>query len=104
MSAVPTCLLSLGNKCKKYASKIAKNVANSVLFYRGINVLEKPELQKTFDNRRQTQRAKEWDEQKKSHSKRTSLEMKLEERAHKLKEVVRSLCVRKPTIWVPDQV
>ena len=54
---------------------------------RGVNVLEKPELKKTFDNRRQTQREKEWDERKKSMTKRSSLEMKLEQRANKLKEV-----------------
>ena len=75
------------NRFYKFRNCCDRKIYHVHVFYRGINVLEKPELQKTFDNRRQTQRAKEWDEQKKSHSKRTSLEMKLEERAHKLKEV-----------------
>ena len=53
--------------------------------FRGVNVLEKPELKKTFDNRRQTQRAKERETEQ--ANKRTSLEMKLEQRANRLKEV-----------------
>jgi hypothetical protein len=46
-------------------------------------VLEKPELNKVLQNRRETQRRKEWQEQ--ASSKRTSLEMKLEQRATRLK-------------------
>ena len=46
-------------------------------------MLEKPELSKVLQNRRETQRRKEWEEQ--ASSKRTSLEMKLEQRATRLK-------------------
>jgi len=56
-----------------------------VIAYRGVNVLEKPELTKVLQNRRETQRRKEWDDQKKMSSKRTSFELKLEERANKTK-------------------
>ncbi|KAL3852285.1 hypothetical protein ACJMK2_015947 [Sinanodonta woodiana] len=52
----------------------------------GINVLQKPELSKVLQKRRETQRVKDWDEQKKVGNKRTSLELRLEERANKLKE------------------
>lgn len=75
----------LQNPCLASSTRQALHKELLLNYKRGVNVLEKPELKKTFDDRRQTQRAKEWDEQKKANMKRTSLEMKLEERAHKLK-------------------
>ncbi|RUS74567.1 hypothetical protein EGW08_017673, partial [Elysia chlorotica] len=45
----------------------------------GKDVLQKPELNKVLRERRETQRKKEWEEQKQSKG-RTSLELKLEER------------------------
>ncbi|XP_055883447.1 uncharacterized protein LOC106052374 isoform X1 [Biomphalaria glabrata] len=51
----------------------------------GKDVLKKPELDKVMRDRREVQRKKEWDEQK-SNKGRTSLEIKLEERANRMKE------------------
>ncbi|KAH9518404.1 hypothetical protein Btru_016742 [Bulinus truncatus] len=51
----------------------------------GKDVLKKPELDKVLRDRRENQRKKEWDEQKLVKG-RTSLEMKLEERANRMKE------------------
>ncbi|XP_059146730.1 protein FAM107B-like isoform X2 [Physella acuta] len=51
----------------------------------GKNVLKKPELDKAFRDRREIQRKKEWEEHKSSKG-RTSLEIKLEERANRMKE------------------
>lgn len=48
--------------------------------------MEKPELNKVFDKVKEKQRVQEWESQKKPN-KRTSLEMKLEQQASKLKEV-----------------
>lgn len=50
----------------------------------GKDVLKKPELDKVLRDRRENQRKKEWDDQKTSKG-RTSLELKLEERATRLK-------------------
>ncbi|XP_067684568.1 uncharacterized protein [Haliotis asinina] len=50
----------------------------------GKNVLQKPELSKIMLDRRQTQKKKEWQEQ--MNNKRTSFELKMEERATRLKE------------------
>lgn len=52
----------------------------------GKNVLEKPELTKILDQRKEKQRIQEWEAQKKAEKKRTSLEYKLEVQATKLKE------------------
>lgn len=50
----------------------------------GKDVLKKPELNKVIQKRKDAQKKKEWDE---AHAnKRTSLELKLEERANRLKE------------------
>lgn len=76
----------LPNPCLESSSRMAVHKELLMNYKMGVNVLEKPELKKTFDNRRQTQREKEWDERKKSMTKRSSLEMKLEQRANKLKE------------------
>lgn len=53
-------------------------------------MLEKPELKKAFQDRREVQRRKEWDDAKKASQKRTSFEIKMEERANRMK-----VCVRK---------
>ena len=63
-----------------------------VLSFRGINVLEKPELEKALQNRRETQRRKEWDNAKNSSNKRTSFELKLEERASRMKVLLLLYC------------
>ncbi|GFO01981.1 protein fam107b [Plakobranchus ocellatus] len=52
----------------------------------GKDVLQKPELNKVLRERRETQRKKEWEEQKNSKG-RSSLEVKLEERRIKEEEV-----------------
>ena len=49
-------------------------------------MLQKPELNKILAKRKETQKRKEWDEMQ--ANKRTSLELKLEERANKIKEKV----------------
>ncbi|KAK7102898.1 uncharacterized protein [Littorina saxatilis] len=50
----------------------------------GKDVLQKPELNKVLAKRKETQKRKEWEDSK--TNKRTSLELKLEERANKMKE------------------
>ncbi|KAK3589458.1 hypothetical protein CHS0354_030579 [Potamilus streckersoni] len=76
----------LQNPCVE--SPIRQALHKELLFNykQGINVLQKPELSKVLQKRRETQRIKDWDEQKKVGNKRTSLELRLEERANKLKE------------------
>lgn len=49
---------------------------------RGKDVLQKPELKKALDKRKDTQKKKEWEQAQ--ASKRTSLELKLEQQAKKL--------------------
>ncbi|KAK3101517.1 hypothetical protein FSP39_004158 [Pinctada imbricata] len=49
----------------------------------GKNILEKPELQKVLEKRKEKQRVDEWESQKKTSTKRTSLEMKLEQQRQK---------------------
>lgn len=56
--------------------------------FRGKNVLEKPELNKVFEKVKEKHRVQEWESQKKPN-KRTSLEMKLEQQASRLKEVIK---------------
>lgn len=56
--------------------------------FRGKNVLEKPELNKVFEKVKEKHRFQEWESQKKPN-KRTSLEMKLEQQASRLKEVIK---------------
>ena len=55
--------------------------------FRGKEVLQKPELTKVLQQRRETQRKKEWEENK-ANIDRNSLQFKLQERANKMKEVV----------------
>ena len=50
-----------------------------LLLHRGKNILEKPELHKVLEKRKEKQRVEEWEAQKKLSNKRTSLEMKLEQ-------------------------
>lgn len=56
--------------------------------FRGKNVLDKPELNKVFEKVKEKHRVQEWESQKKPN-KRTSLEMKLEQQASRLKEVIK---------------
>lgn len=72
------------NPCLESSTRQALHKELLLNYKRGVNVLEKPELSKVLQNRRETQRRKEWEEQ--ASSKRTSLEMKLEQRATRLKE------------------
>lgn len=76
----------LPNPCLDSKARMAvhKELLNN--YKRGINVLEKPELSKVFSQKRETQKKKEWEEQQKASSKRTSFEMKMEQRANKMKE------------------
>ncbi|XP_060585396.1 uncharacterized protein LOC132741265 isoform X3 [Ruditapes philippinarum] len=74
----------LPNPCVESPTRQALHKELLLNYKRGVNVLEKPELNKVLQNRRETQRRKEWQEQ--ASSKRTSLEMKLEQRATRLKE------------------
>ena len=53
--------------------------------YRGKDVLQKPELSKVLEQRKATQKRKEWAQEQ--ASKRTSFELKLEQQANKIKEV-----------------
>lgn len=63
-------------------------VITSLYHFRGKNVLEKPELNKVFEKVKEKHRVQEWESQKKPN-KRTSLEMKLEQQASRLKEVIK---------------
>ncbi|XP_045164423.1 uncharacterized protein LOC123528625 isoform X3 [Mercenaria mercenaria] len=74
----------LQNPCIESPTRQALHKELLLNYKRGVNVLEKPELNKVLQNRRETQKRKEWQEQ--ASSKRTSLEMKLEQRATRLKE------------------
>lgn len=56
-------------------------------------MLEKPELTKALQNRRETQRRREWDDAMKTSHKRTSFELKLEERANRMKVYLLSLAL-----------
>lgn len=50
-------------------------------------MLEKPELDKVLNQRKEKQRREEWDAQMKASQKRSSFEYKLEQQASRLKEV-----------------
>lgn len=74
----------LPNPCVESPTRQALHKELLLNYKRGVNVLEKPELNKVLQNRRETQKRKEWEQQAKE--KRTSLEMKLEKQATRLKE------------------
>ncbi|KAH3819105.1 hypothetical protein DPMN_120838, partial [Dreissena polymorpha] len=74
------------NPCVESPTRMALHKELLLNYKRGVNVLEKPELTKALQNRRETQRRKEWDDQVKGSTKRTSFELKLEERANRMKE------------------
>lgn len=54
-------------------------------------MLEKSELTKVFEQKKEKQRKQEWDDKKKAEQKRSSLECRLELQASKLKEVFTSI-------------
>ncbi|XP_078340362.1 uncharacterized protein LOC111107219 isoform X4 [Crassostrea virginica] len=75
----------LANPCIASPARMAVHKELLLNYKMGKNVLEKPELNKVFDKVKEKQRVQEWESQKKPN-KRTSLEMKLEQQASKLKE------------------
>ncbi|WAR25447.1 LOW QUALITY PROTEIN: hypothetical protein MAR_011151, partial [Mya arenaria] len=90
------------NPCIESPTRMALHKELLLNYKRGVNVLEKPELNKVLQNRRETQRRKEWDDQKKMSTKRTSFEMKLEERANRMKEDEMSAINEEPTKDQPE--
>ncbi|KAL5013293.1 hypothetical protein ScPMuIL_007563 [Solemya velum] len=76
----------LVNPCLESQQRMALHKELKYQYKMGINVLAKPELTRVLTKRKEQQRIQEWDEQKKASTKRSSLEMKLELRANKLKE------------------
>ncbi|XP_046565974.1 uncharacterized protein LOC124274661 isoform X3 [Haliotis rubra] len=74
----------LANPCVESRERQALHRELLLNYKLGKNVLQKPELSKLMLDRRQTQKKKEWQEQ--MNNKRTSFELKMEERATRLKE------------------
>ncbi|ESO96680.1 hypothetical protein LOTGIDRAFT_60102, partial [Lottia gigantea] len=74
----------LENPCLRSNERQALHKELLFNYKRGVNVLQKPELNKILEKRKEQQRLKEWDNQ--HTNKRTSLELKLEERANRMKE------------------
>ncbi|XP_041348795.1 uncharacterized protein LOC121368223 isoform X3 [Gigantopelta aegis] len=75
----------LSNPCMESRERQALHKELLYNYKLGKNVLQKPELDKVLEKRKESQRIREWDEQK-TTNKRTSLEMKLEERAAKVQQ------------------
>ncbi|XP_055958276.1 uncharacterized protein LOC126827084 isoform X3 [Patella vulgata] len=75
----------ISNPCLQSRERQALHKELLLNYRRGVNVLQKPELNKILEKRKETQRHKEWEDQHQCN-KRTSLELKLEERANKMKE------------------
>ncbi|KAK6176449.1 hypothetical protein SNE40_014734 [Patella caerulea] len=75
----------IANPCLQSRERQALHKELLLNYRRGVNVLQKPELNKILEKRKETQRHKEWEDQHQCN-KRTSLELKLEERANKMKE------------------
>ncbi|KAK3746577.1 hypothetical protein RRG08_019497 [Elysia crispata] len=67
----------------------------------GKDVLQKPELNKVLRERRETQRKKEWEEQKSSKG-RSSLEVKLEERRIKEEEETKLKVIEEDESSAPE--
>ncbi|XP_071084116.1 uncharacterized protein [Haliotis cracherodii] len=74
----------LANPCVDSRERQALHRELLLNYKLGKNVLQKPELSRKMLDRRQTQKKKEWEEQ--MNNKRTSFELKMEERATRLKE------------------
>ncbi|XP_046357830.1 protein FAM107B-like isoform X6 [Haliotis rufescens] len=74
----------LANPCVDSRDRQALHRELLLNYKLGKNVLQKPELSRKMLDRRQTQKKKEWEEQ--MNNKRTSFELKMEERATRLKE------------------
>uniref|UniRef100_K1RE15 Uncharacterized protein n=1 Tax=Magallana gigas TaxID=29159 RepID=K1RE15_MAGGI len=75
----------LANPCIASPARMAVHKELLLNYKLGKNVLEKPELNKVFEKVKEKHRVQEWESQKKPN-KRTSLEMKLEQQASRLKE------------------
>lgn len=75
----------LANPCIASPARMAVHKELLLNYKMGKNILEKPELNKVFDKVKEKQRVQEWESQKKPN-KRTSLELKLEQQASRLKE------------------
>lgn len=74
----------LTNPCIESSTRMALHKELLLNYKRGIDILQKPELDKVLERRKEKQRIQEWEDQKKASKKRTSFEIKLEER--KLKQ------------------
>lgn len=75
----------LANPCIASPARMAVHKELLLNYKLGKNVLDKPELNKVFEKVKEKHRVQEWESQKKPN-KRTSLEMKLEQQASRLKE------------------
>ncbi|XP_005097370.1 protein FAM107B [Aplysia californica] len=75
----------LANPCVESRERQALHKELLMNYKIGKDILQKPELNKVLRERRETQRKKEWDEQKVIKD-RSSLELKLQERANRMKE------------------
>ncbi|CAC5407879.1 unnamed protein product [Mytilus coruscus] len=76
----------LSNPCVASRERMALHKELLQNYKIGKNVLEKPELSKVLDQRKEKQRREEWDAQMKAAQKRSSFEYKLEQQATRLKE------------------
>ncbi|XP_052085112.1 uncharacterized protein LOC127722241 isoform X3 [Mytilus californianus] len=76
----------LSNPCVDSRERMALHKELLRNYKIGKNVLEKPELSKVLDQRKEKQRREEWDAQMKAAQKRSSFEYKLEQQATRLKE------------------
>lgn len=74
----------LSNPCLESRERQALHKELLMNYKLGKDILKKPELDTVLQKRKEAQKRKEWEEQQ--ASKRTSLELKLEERANRLKE------------------
>ncbi|KAK7482770.1 hypothetical protein BaRGS_00025936 [Batillaria attramentaria] len=74
----------LSNPCMESRERQALHKELLMNYKLGKDVLKKPELDKALQKRKEAQKRKEWEEM--HANKRTSLELKLEERANRLKE------------------
>ncbi|XP_048739016.1 uncharacterized protein LOC125653508 isoform X3 [Ostrea edulis] len=75
----------LANPCVASPTRMALHKELLHNYKMGKNILEKSELNKVFDKVKEKHRTQEWESQKKPN-KRTSLELKLEQQATRLKE------------------
>lgn len=76
----------LSNPCVDSRERMALHKELLRNYKTGKNVLEKPELDKVLNQRKEKQRREEWDAQMKASQKRSSFEYKLEQQATRLKE------------------